>query len=119
MLIEHPDRCTNVRGLLLVVTGAVTASSHSFRLSESIPHDRLGIVTKNRRLVILQESRATQANPPARLLRIPADHRPSLPEWSCPMTRLRTMLVALAVAALLLVVTASAALAGISASALD
>jgi hypothetical protein len=35
------------------------------------------------------------------------------------MTRLRTMLVALAVAALLLVVTASAALAGISASALD
>jgi adenine-specific DNA-methyltransferase len=32
---------------LLVLTGAVTASSHSFRLSESIPHDRLGIVTKN------------------------------------------------------------------------
>jgi hypothetical protein len=43
--------------LLLVLTGAVTASSHSFRLSESIPHDRLGIVTKNRRPVILQDQR--------------------------------------------------------------
>jgi hypothetical protein len=37
-------------------TGAVRASSRSFRLSESITHDRLGIVTKNRRPV-LPESR--------------------------------------------------------------
>jgi hypothetical protein len=102
----------------LVLTGAVTASSHSFRLSESIPHDRLGIVTENRRLVILQESGlrkpihrrgwANTSRPP-----------PSSPERKGPMTRLRTMLLNLAVAALLLVGTASAALAGIAASGID
>ena len=54
-----------------------------------------------------------------RLMRTPADHQPSSPERGCPMTRLRTMLLALAVAALLLVATASAALAGITARGVD
>jgi hypothetical protein len=45
------------------------------------------------------------SDPPARLGRIPADHQPSSPERRGPMPRLRTMLLTLAVAALLLVGT--------------
>jgi hypothetical protein len=45
--------------------------------------------------------------------------RPPCPERRCPMARLRLVLLTLAVAALLLVGTASAALAGLTATAAD
>ena len=43
----------------------------------------------------------------------------AIAERRCPMARLRTMLVTLAVAALLLVATATTALAGLTATAVD
>jgi hypothetical protein len=49
----------------------------------------------------------------------PADHQPSSPERRCHMARLRRMLLTLAVAALLLVATATTALAGLTATAVD
>jgi hypothetical protein len=48
--------------------------------------------------------------------RTPADHQPTSPERRCHTARLRTML---AVAALLLVATATTALAGLTATAVD
>jgi hypothetical protein len=68
---------------------------------------------------LVEGAPASGANPPALLMRIPADEQPSLPERRCHMARLRRMLVTLAVAALLLVATATTALAGITATAVD
>jgi hypothetical protein len=62
---------------------------------------------------------AAGANPAALLVRTPVDHRPSSPERRCPMARLRRLLVTLALAALLLVATATTALAGLTVTSID
>ena len=82
-------------------------------------HSNPGPVTRVRSTPATAFRAPLASNPPALLGRTPADEQPSSPERRCPMARLRTMLVTLAVASLLLVATATTALAGITATAVD